>query len=191
MVSSETREIRRLEPQSRWDKEAVNSVIGVPWRVDRSEVRGDSNPIPPVPFEGARVQRERVTNQDIDECRATIGCPGCNAIKGKKRAQATPRSLQKANRRMSQNNATRSRKLGSKKCSGRHCAGQGGAERRAEEEEERKRHSRSARIRTSSIRSVRTERKLRLNQTRIRRGDCSEDDESRMQVEDLSEMGFW
>ena len=25
------RDVRRLEPQSRWDKEAVNSVIGVRW----------------------------------------------------------------------------------------------------------------------------------------------------------------
>ena len=39
------REIWRLEPQDRWDTEAVNSVIGVPWRmtdgkwtVDRPEV---------------------------------------------------------------------------------------------------------------------------------------------------------
>ena len=27
------REIRRLEPQDRWDKEAINNVIGVPWRM--------------------------------------------------------------------------------------------------------------------------------------------------------------
>ena len=27
------REIRRLTHQSRWDKEAVNNVIGVPWRM--------------------------------------------------------------------------------------------------------------------------------------------------------------
>ena len=39
-------------------------------------------------FEGARIQRERITKQDIDEFGATIGCPGCNAIKDKKRAQA-------------------------------------------------------------------------------------------------------
>ena len=57
------REIRRLEPQDRWDKEAIN-VIGVPWRmtdgkwtVDRPEVRVDPIPIPPLPFEGARIQR--------------------------------------------------------------------------------------------------------------------------------------
>ena len=58
------------------------------WTVDRPEVRVDPIPIPPLPFEGARVQRERITKQDIDEFGATIGCPGCNAIKDNKRAQA-------------------------------------------------------------------------------------------------------
>ena len=89
------REIRRLEPQDRWDTRAIHSVIGVPWRmtdgrwtVDRPEVRVDPIPIPPLPFEGARVQRERITKKDIDEFGATIGCQGCNAIKDNKRAQA-------------------------------------------------------------------------------------------------------
>ena len=66
------REIRRLEPQVRWDTETINSVIGVLWRmtdgkwtVDRPELREDPIPIPPLPFEGARVQRERITKQDI------------------------------------------------------------------------------------------------------------------------------
>ena len=58
------------------------------WTVDRPQVRVDPIPIPPLPFEGARVQRERITKQDIDEFGATIGCPGCNAIKDNKRAQA-------------------------------------------------------------------------------------------------------
>ena len=53
--------------------------------VDRPEVRVDPIPIPPLPFEGARIQRERI---DIDEFGATIGCQGCNAIKNNKRAQA-------------------------------------------------------------------------------------------------------
>ena len=59
------------------DEKATNSVIGVPWRmtdgkwtIDRPEVRVDPIPIPPLPFG------------------ATIGCPGCNAIKDNKRAQA-------------------------------------------------------------------------------------------------------
>ena len=89
------REIRRFEPQSRWDKVAVNSVIGVPWRmtdnrwtVDRPAVRVDPIPTPPLPFEGARIQRKRITMQDIDEFGATVGCPGCNAIKDNKRSQA-------------------------------------------------------------------------------------------------------
>ena len=33
MVYLEMVKIRRLEPQSRWDKEAVANVIGVPWRM--------------------------------------------------------------------------------------------------------------------------------------------------------------
>ena len=89
------REIRRLEPRDRWDKEAIRNVIGVPWRmtdgrwtVDTPEVRVDPIPIPPLPFDGARVQRERITKQDIDEFGATVGCPGCNAIKDNKRRQA-------------------------------------------------------------------------------------------------------
>ena len=89
------REIRRLEPQDRWDTRAIHSVIGVPWRmtdgrwtVDRPEVQVDPIPILPPPFNGVRVQRERITKQDIDEFGATIGCPGCNAIKDNKRAQA-------------------------------------------------------------------------------------------------------
>ena len=87
------REVRRLEPQDRWDTRAIHSVIGVPWRmtdgkwtVDRPEVQVDPIPIPP--FNGERVQRERITKQDIDEFGATIGCQGCNAIKDNKRAQA-------------------------------------------------------------------------------------------------------
>ena len=89
------REIRRLEPQDRWDGEAINSMIGAPWRMtdgkwkaDRPEVRVDPIPIPPLPFEGARIRRERITKKDIDEFGATVGCQGCNAIKDNKRAQA-------------------------------------------------------------------------------------------------------
>ena len=87
------REIGRLEPQDRWDAEAINNVIGAPWRmtdgrwtVDRPEAQVDLVPIPPLPFEGARIQRERITKQDINEFGATIGCPGCNAIRDNKRA---------------------------------------------------------------------------------------------------------
>ena len=87
------REIRRLEPQDRWDTDAINSVIGVvwtdgKWAVDRPEVRVDPIPIPPLPFEGARIHRERITTQDIDEFGATVGCPGCNATKDNKMAHS-------------------------------------------------------------------------------------------------------
>ena len=92
-----TRGIRRLQPQDRWDTQAVDSVIKVPrrmtdgkWTVDSGQTRSSSVPIPPLPFEGARIQRKRITKQDIDEFGATVGCPGCNAIKDNRRAQAHP-----------------------------------------------------------------------------------------------------
>ena len=114
------REVRRLEPQDRWDTEAINNVIGVPWRmtdggwtVDRPEAQVDPNPIPPLP--GARVQRERITKQDINEFGATIGCPGCNAIKGQQKSTSTLRSLQNANRGATQNHSVWSIETGQKK----------------------------------------------------------------------------
>ena len=50
-------------------------------------VREDPIPIPPLPFEGARIQGERVTKQDVDKFGATVGCPGCKAIKDNRRTQ--------------------------------------------------------------------------------------------------------
>ena len=88
------REIRRLEPQSRCDKDAVKNVTGVPWRmtdgrwtVDRPGLRVDPIPIPPLPFARARIQRERITKQHLESFGSTVGCPGCSANK-EKRAQA-------------------------------------------------------------------------------------------------------
>ena len=63
------REIRILEPQSRWDKADGR------WTVDRPDIRVDPIPIPPLPCKGARIQRERITKQDIDEFGVTVGCP--------------------------------------------------------------------------------------------------------------------
>ena len=58
------REVSRIEHQDRWDKEAINNVIGVPWRiadgkwiVDRPATQIDPLLPPPVPFEGAREER--------------------------------------------------------------------------------------------------------------------------------------
>ena len=58
------------------------------WTVDRPTTQNDPLPPPPVPFEGARVQRERITRTDIEAFGTTAGCPGCNAIRSGKRAQA-------------------------------------------------------------------------------------------------------
>ena len=44
------REIRRLEPQSRWDKEAVKNVIGVPWRMTDGRWTGNRPGIRVVPI---------------------------------------------------------------------------------------------------------------------------------------------
>ena len=79
------REVRRIEHQDRWEKEAVNNVIRVPWRmvdskwsVDRPATQID--PLPP--------QRERITRTGIEAFGTTAGCPVCNAIRSGKRAQA-------------------------------------------------------------------------------------------------------
>ena len=67
------REVRRIEQQDRWDEEAINNVIGDPWRIvdgkwtlDRPVTQIDPLPPPPVPFEGARVLRERITRADVE-----------------------------------------------------------------------------------------------------------------------------
>ena len=116
------REIRRLEPQDRWDAEAINSVIGVPWwmtdgkwTVDRPEAQVDPIPIPPLPFEGARVQRERITKQDIQRVRSHDRMPRLQCNQRQQKSTGTLISLQKANRRMPQNHSAWSRKVGSKK----------------------------------------------------------------------------
>ena len=42
------------------------------WTVDRQEAQVDPILIPPLPFEGARVQRERITKQAINEFGALL-----------------------------------------------------------------------------------------------------------------------
>ena len=75
------REIRRIEHQNRWDKEVINNVIEVLWRsvdgkwtVAMSVTQIDPLQPPPVPFEGTRVQRERITRTDIEAFGTTAGC---------------------------------------------------------------------------------------------------------------------
>ena len=69
------------------------------WTVDRTEVREDPIPIPPLPFEGARIQRESITKQDkdIEKFGATVGCQGCNAIRDNKEGTGPFRPLQGTN----------------------------------------------------------------------------------------------
>ena len=87
MVYSEFVKSEGWNPQ----KEATNNVIGVPWRRTDgrwTEVREDPILFPPLPFEGARIQRDRITKQDIENFGATFGCQGCDAIKDNEGAQA-------------------------------------------------------------------------------------------------------
>ena len=42
------------------------------WTEDRPEIRVDPIPIPPLPFEGGGIQREGITEQDIDEFGTTV-----------------------------------------------------------------------------------------------------------------------
>ena len=85
------REIRRLEPQDRSGTEAINSVIGVPWRMtdgkvteDRPEVRVDPIPIPPYHW-----------------------MPKLQCDQRQKEGTSPFRSLQKESRRMPQSHSTR------------------------------------------------------------------------------------
>ena len=90
-----SREVRRIEQQDWREKEAISNVFGVPWRIadgkwtlGRPATQTDPLPPPPVPFELARVQRERITRTDIEAFRTIAGRPGCNAFRSGKRAQA-------------------------------------------------------------------------------------------------------
>ena len=172
------REIRRLEPQDRWETEAIKSAIGVPsrmtdgkWTVDRPEAQVDPIPIPPLPFEGARIQRETITKQEIDEFGATIGCAGCNAINDNKRAQAhsdrcrtrieeclrtTPHGAERLDRRNEVINEALAEEV-----------------RRAEESRGRREVTGPQQQCQKQNQQYQNREKIRLNQKRNRRGDCS------------------
>ena len=80
------RDVRRLEPQKRWDKEAINNNISVvPWRlvdgkwsVDKQVPEAKVEPLqpPPIPFARARVPRVRITKRDIDAFGTKAAGPG-------------------------------------------------------------------------------------------------------------------
>ena len=110
------REITRLEPQCTWYREAINSVIGVPWRltngrwtVDKPDVRPDPIPIPPLPFAGARIQWERNAKHDVDEIGATVGVQVATRSRTGKAHKPTL-TVPSANRRRPQAQFVRSRK---------------------------------------------------------------------------------
>ena len=67
------------------------------WTVDRPDIRVDPIRILAVPFDGTRIQRERISKQDIDEFGATVGCLVCNANNRQQLCAITLRLLQSAN----------------------------------------------------------------------------------------------
>ena len=68
------------------DRRPVDKFADGKWTVDRPATQIDFFPPPPVPFEGARVQRITIT--DIEAFGTTAGCSGCNAIRSGKGAAA-------------------------------------------------------------------------------------------------------
>ena len=135
------REIRRLEPQDRWDTRAIHSVIGVPWRmtdgrwtVERPEVQVDPIPIPPLPFNGARVQRERITKQTLTSSEPRLDAQVAMQSRTTREDRHTEidagSELKNASEILRMN-----RKIGSERRSNQRGVGRRGTERRAEEEE--------------------------------------------------------
>ena len=94
-------------------------MIGVHWRltdgrwtVDKREVRVDPSPIPPVPFaKSTSSEGKNHTKKDIDEFGATVGSPGCTAIKDNKRAQAHSDRCRVRIEELPQSHSARSRRL--------------------------------------------------------------------------------
>ena len=77
----EAREVRRTEHQDKWDKEAINNVIGAPWRivdgkwtVDRTVTQIDPLPPPPVPFEGALQYKGRESPEQTSKRMPGLQC---------------------------------------------------------------------------------------------------------------------
>ena len=94
------REIRRLEPQmgQRGRQERNWSTLVKDRRqMDRPEIRVDPIPIPPLSFEGARMQRRRITKQNIEEFGATVGWPRKQRSQRQKKGASPFRSLQSTN----------------------------------------------------------------------------------------------
>ena len=58
------REIRRFEPQSRWDKDAVNGAIGVPVEVARRQVRSGQTRNPSGPNSSPAIATKRRQNSE-------------------------------------------------------------------------------------------------------------------------------
>ena len=136
------------------------------WTVDRPEVRVDLIPIPPLPFEGARIQRERITKQDIDEFGATIGCRN-------QRQQKSTGTLN-ATYRMRIEERLRTTPHGAERLDRRNEVINEALEEGVREESRGSRGATKPQQECLNQNQQHQNReKTRLNQKRIRRGDCS------------------
>ena len=69
--------------------------------LDRPTIQIDSwPPPPPEPFEGDRVQRERITRAEIEAFGTNAGCPGCDAIRSWKASSSPLRRLLRIEERL-------------------------------------------------------------------------------------------
>ena len=91
------RTIRRLPEEDKWDGEYVNLCKGTPWDHEGKEavedIRADIDMPAAVEHkgegtdEGARMQRMRITNEDVQAHGPTRGCQGCRAVALKLKSQ--------------------------------------------------------------------------------------------------------
>ena len=85
------REVMRIEHQDTWDKEAINNVIGVPWKivVGKWTLGSRRHKLTPCHHHQCRLRllkcRGRITRTDVEAFGTIAGCPGCTAIRSGKR----------------------------------------------------------------------------------------------------------
>ena len=134
--------------------QAVNNVIGIPWRmtdgrwtVDGPKIREDQVPILPPPFEGATDAEGKNHQARHWEIRSHYRMPRLQYDQRQQEGTRTLRPLQGTDRRMPQ------------KQSDQRGAGWRSAESRTDEKENRWRSSNSARIRVSNTCKTRAKRK--------------------------------
>ena len=81
------------------------------WIVDGLEVRVDPVPLPPVPFEGARVHRERIVNQEINDGERPPAHSDRRRSRIEASLKATPQGAERLERRSDVKNESLAREL--------------------------------------------------------------------------------